>query len=89
MSASLGLVEKDFTYSTNKICFYFEHMYIPVESSKTGNCGIYNFILPIGYRLTELHIVDIIDEKQKISMPDLNYDAERINISDVNNDVNL
>lgn len=72
---------KDFTYSTNKICFCFEHMYIPVESSKTGSSGIYNFILPIGYRLTELHIVDPFDsnksvKKKKHFKYDVYYDYE-------------
>lgn len=56
---------KNFTYYTNQISFGFEHMYIPVESSSSGNCGFYNFILPIGYRLKELHIVDPFDQNKK------------------------
>ena len=41
---------KDFTDSYGKIFFCFEHMFIPVESSRYGSCGIYNFILPVDYR---------------------------------------
>lgn len=57
---------KDFTDSYGKICFCFEHMFIPVESSKYGSCGIYNFILPVDYRLTELHIVDPFDNNKNL-----------------------
>lgn len=74
---------KDFSISnSNKITFCFEHMYIPVESSKTGSCGIYNFILPVGFRLTNLHIVDPFDnsneklEQKKHFIYDVFYDKE-------------
>ena len=55
---------KDFTDSYGKYFFCFEHMFIPVESSGYGSCGIYNFILPVDYRLTELHIVDPFDNNK-------------------------
>lgn len=48
-----------------RIAFCFEHMYIPVESSNTGSCGIYNFVLPVGFKLIELHIVDPFDNGKK------------------------
>lgn len=41
-------------------------MFIPVESSRYGSCGIYNFILPVNYRLTELHIVDPFDNNKNL-----------------------
>lgn len=41
-------------------------MFIPVESSGYGSCGIYNFILPVDYRLTELHIVDPFDNNKNL-----------------------
>lgn len=41
-------------------------MFIPVESSRYGSCGIYNFILPVDYRLTELHIVDPFDDNKNL-----------------------
>lgn len=50
----------------NKIYFRLEHISVPVESSNSGSCGIYNFVLPIGYKLTELHIVDPFDKQEKI-----------------------
>lgn len=56
---------KNFSNDVNKIAFHFEHMYVPVESSRNGSHGIYSFILPVGYRLTELHIVDPFDSKKK------------------------
>lgn len=49
-----------------KIHFCLEHINVPVESSKTGSCGIYNFVLPVGYKLTELHIVDPFDKSSPI-----------------------
>lgn len=52
---------KNFIFKKNTIEFQFEHMYIPIESSKCGSCGFYNFILPFRYKLTELHIVDPFD----------------------------
>lgn len=72
---------KDFTDSYGKIFFCFEHMFIPVESSRYGSCGIYNFILPVDYRLTELHIVDPFDnnknlKKKKHFKYDVFYDCE-------------
>lgn len=72
---------KDFTDSYGKICFCFEHMFIPVESSRYGSCGIYNFILPVDYRLTELHIVNSFDKnknlkKKKHFKYDVFYDYE-------------
>lgn len=72
---------KDFTDSYGKIFFCFEHMFIPVESSGYGSCGIYNFILPVDYRLTELHIVDPFDnnknlKKKKHFKYDVFYDCE-------------
>ena len=56
-------------------------MFIPVESSRYGSCGIYNFILPVDYRLTELHIVDPFDnnknlKKKKHFKYDVFYDCE-------------
>lgn len=47
------------------ISFRFEHMYVPLESSETGSCGIYNFVLPVGFKLIELHIVDPFDNSKK------------------------
>lgn len=44
------------------ISFQFEHMYVPVETSMYGGCGEYSFILPFGFRLTDLHIVDPFDK---------------------------
>ena len=55
----------NFSNNANKISFLFEHMYIPVESSRSGSLGIYSCILPVGYKLTELHIVDPFDSKKK------------------------
>lgn len=40
-------------------------MYISVESSNYGSCGFYNLMLSTGYQLTELHIVDFFDKKNK------------------------
>ncbi len=56
---------RNFLYNSSKMYFEFEHMYIPIESSNYGSCGFYSFILPIDYRLTELHIVDPFDKKNK------------------------
>lgn len=56
---------RNFSYNLGQMSFGFEHMYIPVEFSNYGGCGFYNFILPIGYRFTELHIVDPFDKKNK------------------------
>ncbi len=73
----------NFSYNLGQISFGFEHMYIPVESSNYGSCGFYNFILPIGYRLTELHIVDPFDKKnrdikeKKHFKYDVFYDSEK------------
>lgn len=53
---------KNFDFEEDVIGFQFEHMYIPVETSNYGGCGIYNFILPFKYKLTELHIVDPFDK---------------------------
>lgn len=49
----------------NKIKFSFEHMYIPVELSSSGSCGIYNLILPISYKFLSLHIVDPFDRRNE------------------------
>ena len=74
---------KNFSCYSNQISFGFEHMYIPVESSDSGGCGFYNFILPIGYRFTELHIVDPFDKKgkeikeKKHFIYDVFYDSEK------------
>lgn len=74
---------KNFSCYSNQISFGFEHMYIPVESSGSGGCGVYNFILPIGYRFTELHIVDPFDKKgkeikeKKHFKYDVFYDSEK------------
>lgn len=64
-----------------KIHFCLEHFNIPIESSETGSCGIYNFVLPIGYKLTELHIVDPFDKRSPIENKkhfkyDVFYDEE-------------
>lgn len=64
-----------------KIHFCLEHINIPVGSSDMGNCGIYNFVLPVGYKLTELHIVDPFDKKSSIENKkhfkyDIFYDEE-------------
>ena len=72
---------KDFKCEDSKISFSFEHMFIPVESSRYGSCGIYNFILPVNYRLTELHIVDPFDNGNKLKDKkhfkyDVFYDGE-------------
>lgn len=72
---------KDFSNSSNKISFSLEHMYVPVESSRYGSSGIYNFILPIGFRLTKLHIVDPFDsnkslKKKKHFNYEIFYDCE-------------
>lgn len=75
--------KKNFSCFSNQISFGFEHMYIPVESSDSGGCGFYNFILPIGYRFTELHIVDPFDKKgkeikeKKHFIYDVFYDPEK------------
>ena len=53
---------RNFMSKENMIEFQFEHMYIPIESSNFGGCGFYNFILPLKYKLTELHIVDPFDK---------------------------
>lgn len=74
---------KEFTCNSDYISFEFEHMYIPLESSHYGNCGYYSFILPIGYKLTELHIVDPFDkktshiEKKKHFKYDIFFDSEK------------
>lgn len=54
------------TDNMGRISFCFEHMYVPVENSETGSCGIYNFVLPVGFKLIELHIVDPFDNSKKI-----------------------
>ncbi len=57
---------KDFVVThENHMSFCFEHMYIPVESSSMGSVGFYNFILPVGFKLTELHIIDPFDNSKK------------------------
>ncbi len=48
------------------VCFCFDHMFILVERSRYGSCGIYSFILPVDYRLTELHIVDLFDNNKNL-----------------------
>lgn len=53
---------KNFFSDKQKIRFQFEHMYVPVEHSGCGSMGIYNFVLPIGYKLTDIHIVDPFDK---------------------------
>lgn len=74
---------KNFWYDLDEIAFEFEHMYIPIESSNDGSRGSYNLILPIGYRLIELHIVDPFDkknkeiEKKKHFIYDVFYDSEK------------
>ena len=64
-----------------KIHFCLEHINIPLESSETGSCGIYNFVLPVGYKLTELHIADPFDKSPQIEHKkhfkyDVFYDEE-------------
>ncbi len=57
---------KDFKIDNQgKINFCFEHMYVPVETSATGSSGIYNLILPLGFKFVELHIVDPFDIKKE------------------------
>ena len=56
---------KDFIYSDNKIHFIFEYKYIPVGSSREGNCGIYNLVLPVGFRLVKLYVADPFDTNAK------------------------
>ena len=73
-----------FLSSSNKMSFCLEHMYVPVESSRDGSCGIYNFILPVGFRFTKLNIVDPFDnkdkniEKKKHFKYDVFYDQENM-----------
>ena len=55
--------------------------YIKDAKLPDGSCGIYNFILPVDYRLTELHIVDPFDnnknlKKKKHFKYDVFYDCE-------------
>lgn len=65
------------------ISFQFEHMYVPVETSMYGGCGEYSFILPFGFRLTDLHIVDPFDksspniEMRKHFRYDIYWDAQK------------
>jgi hypothetical protein len=40
-------------------------MYVPVDYSNNGSCGIYYFVLPFKYRLTDFHIVDPFDKPLK------------------------
>lgn len=54
-------------HQNGRIHFQFEHMYVPVEASRHGGCGEYSFILPFGFRLTDLHIADPFDK----SSPDI------------------
>lgn len=50
-------------------------MYIPVERTRTGSCGIYNFILPVGFRLTDLQIVDPFDKNNKSDKKQFKYEV--------------
>lgn len=50
--------------SDNSVEFNMEHMHIPVGMGG-GYAGMYNLIIPIGYRLTEIYIVDPYDTKNK------------------------
>lgn len=74
---------KNFVFEKGGIGFQFEHMYVPIETSNYGSCGIYNFILPFKYKLTKLHIVDPFDktntelEFRKHFKYQLYWDAEK------------
>lgn len=45
--------------------FKFEHLGVPLESSRLGNQGFYYLVLPMGYSFTELYIVDPYDTKNE------------------------
>ncbi len=45
----------------NYVEFTFEHMYVPIGSGG-GSAGIYNLVIPYGYRLTEIYLVDPFDK---------------------------
>ena len=45
------------------LSFNFEHMGIPVGSSREAHGGIYNLLLPPGWRLTKLYIADPYDTR--------------------------
>lgn len=75
---------KNFEQQQNScISFQFEHMYVPVETSRYGGCGEYSFILPFGFRLTDLHIVDPFDksspniEEKKHFRYNIYWDAQK------------
>ncbi|MCB9365685.1 MAG: hypothetical protein H6506_04890 [Calditrichaeota bacterium] len=45
----------------NKLGFHFEHMHVPIGPSREAHGGIYNLVLPIGWRLSNFGIVDPYD----------------------------
>ena len=45
--------------------FQFEHMGIPVGSSREARAGIYNLVLAPGFRLVDFRIVDPYDQKHE------------------------
>lgn len=56
---------KDFNndFKAYNFTFSFEHMNIPLGSTNDGSGGIYNFVLPSAWRLTELYVVDPFDTR--------------------------
>jgi len=54
---------RNFTQDGVSFHFEFEHMGIPLGPSREGRSGIYNFLLPPGWRLVELFISDPYDDK--------------------------
>lgn len=61
--------------SDKSVSFSFEHMGIPVGSQRQAHGGYYNFILPPGFRFTELHVVDPYDhESDPVKKKHFKYD---------------
>lgn len=55
-----------FDKKENSICFEYRHMYIPLRSSARGYVGLWNLILPAGWRITELYLSDPFDKNKDV-----------------------
>jgi len=67
-SCSIALDEtklRSVSTTEDSIAFQFEHIGIPIGSSREGHGGYYNLILPPNFRLTDIHLVDPYDSKHE------------------------
>lgn len=52
------------TIDNDSINFHFEHMYIPVGRSREAHHGYYCLMLPIGFQIEKLSIIDPFDKTE-------------------------